>query len=803
MRIPYNWLKKYVKVDLPSQELAHLLTMAGLEVEGIEDLSLKCKGVVVGEIRSLEPHPYADRLWVCQVDVGERVIQLVTGAPNVRAGQKVAVALEGARLPDGQEIKRASFRGVVSQGMLCSPQELGLDPGLFSAEEREGIISLPPDSPPGEDISRALGLEDQVLVLELTPNRGDCLSIWGVAREVAALTGAPLCWPHLQLEEEGNIEEWIAVEIESPELCPRYLARVVTGVKVAPSPAWLQGFLRACGLRPINNVVDITNFVMWEMGQPLHAFDYDKLGGKRIIVRTARPGEKIVTLDGEERLLDPSMLVIADEKDPVAVAGVMGGLESEVTFSTCSVLIEAACFDNISIRRTSKRLGLRSEASLRFERGVDVEAVPKAADRAAQLMAQLAGGKVIGGRLDAYPRKFFPVTISLRPERVNELLGTSLPSREIKELLERLHLEVRGEGPFQVKVPSFRRDLKEEADLIEEVARIYGYDRITPTLPGQVTSRPKQTWRQKWEQKGREAAFLAGLSEVVTYSFISPRIWDHLLLPPEHPWRRALKIANPLKEDHSVMRPSLLPGLLQVALRNFNRKVTSLEIYEVGRVFLPREGDLPEEPLRLAGLVMGVRDRAWNRPTPPLDFYYLKGVVENILSRVRCPGVIFEATSSLPFLHPGRAALLEKGEEVLGYLGELHPQVLKNIDLPCRACVFELDWERVGRHSQDYPRHQPLPRYPSVERDLALVVKEEVPARAVEEVIKEAGGDMLWSCRLFDVYRGDPVPPGCKSLAFSLVFRVPHRTLTEEEVNRRMKRIEEELVFRIGASVRR
>lgn len=802
MRIPYKWLKQYVDIDLPPEKLAEKLTMAGLPVENIESLAPDFRGVVVGKIRSITPHPNAEHLVICRVDTG-RELQLVTGAPNVYIDQKVAVALEGAKLPGGREIRRATFRGVTSEGMLCSAQELGLDANLVSPADREGVLTLPPDTLPGADAAEVLGLNDVVLVLELTPNRADCLSILGVAREVAALTGAPLRLPEIAVREDGRrIEDLAAVEIEAPDLCARYVARLVSNVRIGPSPAWLQACLRAAGMRPINNVVDITNFVMLEMGQPLHAFDYDLLQQHRIIVRRAEAGEKIKTLDDVERELDPEMLVIADAARPVAVAGVMGGLETEVTLETANILIESAHFDGASIRRTSRKLGLRSEASTRFERGVNLEGAAAAADRAAQLMAELAGGSVARGRLDCYVRKRQPVTILLRPQRVNYLLGTTLTPAAMKELLERLHLEVSGEGPFQVTVPAYRGDLTREIDLVEEIARLYGYDNIPVTLPGNITALEKQTPAQRWEEAGREAAATAGLVEVVTYSFIGPRALDQLQLPPDHPWRRVVKIHNPLRDEQSIMRPSLLPGLLEVAGRNASRRVLPVAIYELGRVFIPAGRQLPVEPLRLGGLVMGTTGRGWNWPAGEMDFFYLKGIVENILARLRIKAITWEAATAYPFLHPGRAATIKAGELSLGFLGELHPDVLAAFDLPSRACVFELDWDYAGSLNQRQVGYEPLPRFPAVERDLAVVVEENLPAAAVEEVIREAGGDQLKGCTLFDVYRGAPVPAGYKSLAYSLVYQLPDRTLTDAEVNAAQERIQRALEERLGARLR-
>ncbi|MDN5348105.1 MAG: phenylalanyl-tRNA synthetase beta chain [Clostridia bacterium] len=804
MRVPLSWLQEYVDITLTPEELADKLTLAGIAVEAIERLQPEFKGVVTGLIKEIEPHPHADHLLICRVDVGGRILSLVTGAPNVAVGCKVAVALEGARLPGGVEIRRASFRGVESAGMLCSAQELGLDTSLISPEEREGIILLPPDALPGSDVSQVLGLHETILELELTPNRADCLGIINVAREVAALTGAYLRLPSVEVtESEMRAADLAEIEIEATDLCGRYVARIVGGVRIGPSPAWIQARLRAAGMRPINNIVDVTNYVMLELNQPLHAFDYDLLQQHRIIVRRAAPGEKIVTLDGVERDLDEEMLVIADAGRAVAVAGVMGGLNTEVTSETVNVLIESAHFDGSSIRRTSRRLGLRSEASLRFERGVDIEGAALAADRAAQLMAQLSGGKVARGRLDCYACPRAKTVITLRPERLNELLGTDLTPGTIREYLERLHLKVEGERVLQVTVPSYRGDLTQEIDLVEEVARLYGYDAIPVTLPGSNTADEKETPRRRWEEAGREAAVACGLSEVITYSFINPKVFDWLRLPPDHPWRRVVKLQNPLREEQAVLRPSLLPGLLEVAARNANRKVLPVTIFEIGRVFKPGDAELPEEPLCLSALVLGELPKGWDWPPQVLDFYYLKGIVEEILERLRVGNVRFEPASEYPFLHPGRAAFVLSGDTPLGFLGEIYPDVAAAYDLPARTCVFELDWDLAGQKAEIGATYRPLSRFPAVERDLAVVVDEEIPSVALEEVICAAGGEILSSCRLFDVYRGGQIPPNKKSMAYELVFQHPDRTLTDQEVNARYLAIQETLERKLGAVLRR
>ncbi|MCG0278668.1 MAG: phenylalanine--tRNA ligase subunit beta [Thermanaeromonas sp.] len=806
MRVPYSWLKEYVEIELPPEELAQKLTMAGLPVENIINLSPGFSGVVAGIITAIEDHPHADHLKICQVDVGEKCLQVVSGAPNMRVGQRVAVALEGARLPGGREIRRAIFRGVESLGMLCSAQELGLDASLVSPEDREGILTLPPDASPGQDVARVLGLDEVVLELEVTTNRADCLSILGVAREVSALTGVRVKEPRIEFSEvDPPAGDLVSVNIDAPQMCGRYVARIVRNVSIGPSPSWMQARLRACGMRPINNIVDITNYVMLELGQPLHAFDYDLLKGKKIIVRRARKGEKIITLDGQERVLEDNLLVIADEERAVAIAGVMGGLETEVTGQTANILIESAHFDGVSIRRASRRLGLRSEASLRFERGVDIEGAPRAADRAAELMQKLAGGSIARGQVDCYATRKKPVTIRFRPEKVNYFLGTELSQEEIKEILQRLQLKIKTEGPdtWQVEVPSHRGDLTQEIDLVEEVARLHGYDHIPVSIPAGVVAGEKKSRRQEWEEAAREAAISCGLTQVITYSFISPKIWDLLQLPPEHKWRKTVVLQNPLREEQSVLRTTLLPGLLEVAARNASRQVMPVAIFEIGRVFLPQGDGLPQEPLRLAGLVMGSRNKGWNWPALEMDFYYLKGVVEGILERVRISKVQWEPTAAYPFLHPGRSAeILGINMEPVGFAGELHPDVLSAFELPTRAYVFELDWEILMNLTDGIPGYQPLPKFPAVDRDLAVVVPEEVLAESVREVIIDAAGPFLKECRLFDLYRGQQVGEGKKSLAFTLSFQREDRTLTDAEVNSIIHHIEKELGRRLGAALR-
>lgn len=807
MLVPYKWLKDYVDIKMDPDELAHKLTMAGLEVSSVEKPGAGLEGVIVGFVQKVEPHPNSDRLSLCQVDIGqEKPLSIVCGAPNVAAGQKVPVAVAGTRLPNGQEIKKAVIRQVESLGMICSGNELGLDPSLLSPEEQEGIMVLAGDSVPGASLIEALGLDDVIFDVELTPNRADCMSIRNVAREVAAVAGLRLKPLEIKFEEDGtkDIKDMISVEILDPDLCGRYVARMVEGVTIGPSPEWLQTRLKAVGVRPISNIVDVTNFVMMEMGQPLHAFDYRFLEDRAIIVRRATPGEKIVTLDGQERQLSEDMLVIADRQKPVAIAGVMGGENSEIMEDTSTVLIESANFNMVNIRRTSRKLGLRSESSMRFEKGVNIEGALEAANRAAQLMAELGGGRVVYGVVDNYPRKWTPQNIDLRVGKVNRLLGVDLSADEIAELLSRIELTVcsKKEGVLSVGIPAFRLDLEREIDLVEEVARIYGYERIPLTIPEGDVGQEKMTWEQTLEKKCKEILVGCGLTEAITFSFMNPRGFDKMMLPLDDPLRNAVEITNPLSEDQKVMRTSLVPNLLEVAERNASRKVTDLRIFEFGRVFFPAEGnEKPSERPAIAALAMGSTAGGWKWDKEELDFFFLKGVLTELMGQLGISGVKWEPYSR-PGLHPGRTAVIIRGSDILGFVGEIHPDVLENYSLNSRACIFELDFNVLSRLAGKEKTYKPLQRYPSAERDLAVIVPETVSAAELEKTIVEVGGNILGECRLFDVYRGKQVPEGRKSVAYALVYQDPERTLTDEEINMRHSGIKQKLAEKFGAESR-
>lgn len=806
MRVSFNWLKEFVDIDIDPFELAERLTLAGIAVERVIELGKGIERVVTGRIEDLAPHPNAGRLQVALVNVGTEKLQVVTAAANIRQGDVVPVALEGAKLASGLTIKRAKLRGVESRGMMCSGQELGLDPKTMPPEEAHGIMILPPGTPLGKDAKEVLGLNDFVLEFDLTPNRGDCLCVYGVAREVAALLDKPLkpvtpAYPELPESIEGRVR----VDIEAEDLCGRFVGRLVKNVRVGRSPLWMQQRLRSAGVRPISNIVDVTNYVMLELGQPMHAFDYDLLADGHIIVRRARPGEKIVTLDGAERSLLPDMLLITDPSGPVAVAGVMGGLNTEVTDKTVNVLLEAAYFNPVSIRKTSKALGLRSEASLRFEKGIDIGGCDRASARAAQLIAEIGAGDIVAGKVDNYPKPAAEKKIVLRPARVSYLLGVDIPRQEAAQILKRLHFGVQeaGEG-LLVSVPTHRPDVTIEVDLIEEIARLYGYGRVPGTLPYGATTCGLMSREQSLVSLIRRVLSSTGLNEVVTYSFTSTRIFDKFGLPQDSPLRCALKIRNPLSEEHSIMRTLLLPGLLEVLARNYSRsRLKDGAVFEMGRVFYPRgEGMLPEERPKLAAAAMGRTPGGWSGSGREMDFFYLKGVLENLLKALKCGPAAFAAAAGEAGFHPGRSAYIEVSGARIGVIGELHPDTAERFELPEKVAAWEVDLSLLLEASGRPLVYTPLPKFPAVERDIAVVVSEDVPAAEVEKCIWDAGGELLRSVQLFDVYRGEQVPAGCKSLAFSLVFYAGNRTLTDEEAAAAVAAVERELARRHQARLR-
>lgn len=802
MRVSYRWLQDYVKCELPVEELAEKLTMAGLEVEGVFSSIEGLDRIIVGKILEVKPHPNAEYLMLCRVDTGSDIIQLVSGAPNLKTGVCAALALPGVMLTGGR-VEVREFRGERSEGMLCSGAELGTDQWGYGDDK--GVLLLEGEIPPGTKLDQAIKLDDRIIEIELTPNRGDCQAVINIAREVKALTGAELQLPEpAVVEEDGLAEDYIKVNIEAQDLCRRFACRVVCNIKLGPSPSWMQQRLLSAGMRPINNIVDVTNYVMLEFGQPLHAYDFDKIQGSQIIVRRGRSGEKMVSLDGTIRELDPEMLVIADEQEAVGLAGVMGGLASEVTEKTHTILLESAWFESLSVRRTAARLGLHSEASRRFEKGINADGIIPALNRATQLIQQLGAGQVTAGIVDVNVRPEVARTIRLRTARVNKVLGTKLDREKIQELIKRLDFpcELCSGDAILVTIPAYRVDILEEIDLIEEVARLYGYDRIPTTYPKGVLIQDSDNEPSIRDQV-IDAASSFGLDEVLTYSFTGESSFNKLRIPQESPLRDVFNIQNPLRLEQGVMRTTLLPGLMDAVVYNYNRKLVDLGLFEVGAVFIPQQSDqIPEERLHLGIIACGRTNTGWLGTGEERDFYYVKGIVEGILEMLGMEELSFEKYTDFPVLHPGRSARVLYGKEEFGYLGELHPYVLANYDLPLRVVVCELDLEKVVLFSNQQLLFKPIPCYPGINRDLALVVPASVPAAQVHKIIYKAGGDLLKECRLFDVYYGDQVPEGYRSLAYSLFYQSPEHTLTDEEVMGVHNAILDALTEEIGAHLR-
>lgn len=798
MRVSYNWLKDYVDIDLNPPQLSDRLTMAGLEVEGLEFLGAGIEGVIVGKVLSVKPHPDADKLTLCDVDTGSEVLPIVCGARNVKEGAKVALALVGATLPGGLKIQKAKLRGAVSLGMLCSEKELGL------AKESEGIMILPDSAQVGEDIIKAIGLDDWAMEINVTPNRPDCLSVVGIAREAAALTRRALKPPKAAVKETGKrVGDMVAVEVVDYELCPRYAGRIVSGVKIKESPDWLKRRLTNVGMRPINNVVDVTNYVMLEMGQPLHAFDFDLIADQKIVVRAAEEGEKFTTLDGTERVLPAGTLLITDGARPIALAGVMGGSNSEVSERTVNIFIESAYFAPAGIRRAAKKLGMHTEASHRFERGTDPEGVIPALDRAAERIVSIAGGKVAAGRVDVYPRPVVMPEVAVRPGRVGGILGVDLDKKEMADILGRLQIKVREEGKNALRVtpPTFRPDLEREIDMVEEIARVHGYGKIKSSLPLYAMAPGLPDRARESVLKAKEAMYHAGYTEVVNYSFMNPQEFDRLGLPEDDCRRKAVLLRNPLTVEQSVMRTTLVPGLIGNLAWNLSRGVRGLKIFELSKVFLSGGPGLPNEPLRLSGLAVGQPGVSfWDRRE--VDFFDVKGVVEMLLDSLGITGAVFSAVVDAPLLHPGKAAWVMVGGREAGFVGQAHPDMMAHYDIPVDTYIFELDLEALIEVEGVGPSYRPLPKYPAVLRDVAVIVPEEVTSFSVQKVIESLRLDLVEDVRLFDYYAGKPVPEGKKSLAYTITYRSLDRTLTDEEVNALHLAIVDALRVKLGAQIR-
>lgn len=787
MNLPLSWLKDYMNTDgISNAEYMHAMTMSGSIVEGIENPAAEIKNVVVGKILSVEKHPDADKLVVCQVDVGEEApIQIVTGASNVFEGAYVPVAKHKSTLPGGVKITKGKLRGVESYGMMCSTDELAM-----SDERATGILILPDDMKIGEDIVTALDLDENVAEFEITSNRPDCMSIIGLARETAATFKRPINIP-IPLAE-GNSEDvsdMASVEIQNPDLCSRFVARAVKNVKIAPSPEWMQKRLKACGIRAINNVVDITNYIMLEYGQPMHAYDLDHIEGKKIIVRNAKQNEQLETLDDQPRTLNDEMIVISDEKRAIGVAGVMGGANSEVTDDTTTVLFESACFNAAAVRRGAKALGMRTDASALFEKGLDSENCKDAINRACQLMQELGAGEVVGGVIDVYPVPKEQTVLPFEPEKMNRFLGIDVSESEMIEILASLEFKVE-DG--KIYVPTFRGDIEGMADVAEEVARIYGYDRIpTAMMKGEVVAGGK-TPVQKLEDKIRTELCQSGLYEIVTYSFIDPKENALVNIPEDDARNNFVRITNPLGEENSVMRCDLTSSMMKILKVNYNRRNPSAALFEIGRVFNPVEGEVL--PLETQNIAIGMYGE--------YDFYDLKGIVEQLLESVGICDFEFEVCKDNPTYHSGRCAVVYAGGEKLGILGQINPSVCGNFKIDTEVYVAVLDFEVIlDKHTTD--RHYTaLPKFPAVTRDIAVIVDKEVQVGEIVKIIKAQKSDIIEDYKLFDVYEGVQVGEGKKSVAYSITFRSPDKTLTDDDVNPVYEKILKELENKLGAQLR-
>ena len=804
MKVSISWLKDYVDVTMDPADLAEALTMAGLEVDSVSNRYAYLNAVIVGRVDEVAPHPNADKLTLCRVYTGESQVSVVCGAPNVKQGMLAALAQPGTVLPDGTRLEKSVIRGETSEGMLCSDAELGLgdDPG--------GIMSLNTSLIPGTGLALALELTDTVFELDLTPNRPDCLSVIGIAREIAIIQNSPLKHPDYAIEDQADaIHRMTSVKIEAPNHCPRYAARLVEDVTITASPFWLQNRLLSVGLRPINNIVDITNFVMLETGQPLHAFDFENLAGNRIIVRLAAEGENFTTLDEKERTLDSKMLMICDGEKAVGVGGVMGGLNSEIEDVTARVLIEGAYFNPVSIRRTSKKLGLNTDASHRFERGVDPEGCVRAVNRAAKLMVEIADGTLIDGIIDEYPNPQTAKIIELGVKRTNRLLGTDLDHNQIRGFLQSIEFKVepidQDEDSLKVTPPTFRVDVSRREDLMEEVARLSGYNNIPTTFPAMPAEGrpPAQRIRLRNRIKGLMSGF--GFTEAIAYSFVPEVSCDRLRFKEPDPRRSMIHILNPLSEDQAVMRTSLVPGILETMRYNLARQTKNLKIFEIGKIFLKVDQQaLPREPEMLIGLWTGARtDTSWYSRDIPCDFYDIKGAVEALMQSLKPDGIRFTAMAadSCEYTRPGHTAQIMASDLQVGLVGEIHPRVSDSYDLKQTAFIFELDLEKIAGLIPQSRDSRPIPRFPAIYRDITIIVDRGIETQTVLEAADNFQEKLIENLYLFDVFEGDPIAAGKKSVSFRITYRSPGKTLEDDDVNDLHKSITERLLNAFDATL--
>ncbi|HDM09311.1 MAG TPA: phenylalanine--tRNA ligase subunit beta [Desulfobacteraceae bacterium] len=802
MKTNLHWLKEFVDIQMDVHELAHMLTMTGLEVETIDPLDLRFDKIVVGLIKEVRQHPEADRLFVCDVDAGKKSIQVVCGAPNTEAGMKAPLALPGAVLADGRKVREGKIRGVISAGVLLAEDELGL------TDDHSGIMILDHDWPTGTELSELMPRDDWIMEIGITPNRPDCASVIGIAREIAAVTGGEIRMPSSKPREEGpDVESLASISLLDPKGCPRYVARVIQGARLGPSPFWMRYRLHLGGIRSINNVVDVTNYVLLELGQPLHAFDYDRLRGHKIEVRRAEAGERFTTLDGQTRELSEEVLLICDAERPVAIAGIMGGLNSEIFEGTQHVLLESAFFDPRTIRRGAKHLGLSTEASYRFERGADIGGVVRAADRAAYLIQEIAGGKVAKGILDEYPERREQPVIELRISETNKVLGTGFNASDVARCLRSLEMEVesKGEDTLQVVAPTYRVDILREIDLIEEVARMGGYQNIPVRTPSVRASEEERYWELDLSDRVRWVMASMGYTEVITYGFISPRVVEALGAAPGEPLMNFVRLLNPLTLEQSVMRTSLLPGLLVAAKQNLSYGEKSLKLFEWGRVFFSKgTKDLPEEKYQVAALLSGpVSLKKWYTEERKADFYDIKGAVEALLENLGVEGFRFKGVAEFPAYNPEASADIEVGDAVLGHVGVLHNDVKERLDLgKSDFFAFELHVDAVRSVMTTDKKFTPFARFPAVHRDISIVVAKDIESLAIERLIKEEGGRLIESIEIFDVYEGKGISPNEKALGFRICYRSTERTLDGEEVNILHERIIDRIREQTGGRLR-
>jgi len=802
MRVSYDWLLEYIDPGISAEALAEKLTLSGIEVGALERFGPELKGVVVGQVKAMEPHPGKDNLTLVETDTGDRVLSIVCGAKNMQLGDKVVVARPGSELPGSRLIKEAKIYGVASEGMLCSALELELD--LGSEDE---ILILDSSAVPGEPAEKVLGFDDYILHLELTPNRADCLGMIGVAHEVAALTGGEVKMPPMKLSEtEKALEDVVRISVEDKELCPRYTVRAVQDVVIGKAPLWMQLRLLKAGIRPISNVVDISNYVMWEFGQPLHTFDLELLKNGEIVVRRALQDEILVTLDGIKRKLDPEALVIVDGEAAVGLAGVMGGENTEISDSTTEVLIEAANFNPTNIRRTARRYNLPSEASQRFEKGVNPEAATWAQDRTALLLSELAGGKVLKGIIDKNVLPLQPKRIEVRPEKISKILGLTVPEDEVTAILSRLGFTVEQKtgNAMEITVPLRRADVTLEEDIVEEVARLHGYEKIPVTLPYGELQGNRESEHERIKSLVRDILTAGGYYECITYSFINPKNLLQLRLPGDDYRRKAVPVQNPFSEEQAIMRTTQLPGLLKVLQHNLSHRELNQMLFEIGSVYEPKSLPLESLPLEKTKLTMAVTglipEPNWIVAAQKADFFTLKGLLETLFDRLQ----IFDAAyipKAMPFSHPSRSAVVTAAGEELGFLAQLHPDVAEEWEIDQMVSVCEIDLDLLSKMTNLTPKVVPPPRYPAAKRDIAVVVSRNISALQLENAIREAAGGLVRQVKLFDIYEGKQIPEGKRSLAYSITFRREEGTLTDAEVNEAQEEIEKAL-FDLGAVLR-